>query len=270
MPAEVVAIAGNPASSKIRALATSHAFGKMRMDGPRWSCRNCIALLLCDSITFSSFTGCIAGWLRQFAASFILHALDETGHVHHGAPHRPPPDFLSSVMGTHAHRIKPAVKRFQFRLGVDSHPDPAGCPVFDVDRDAYRDFSLFAERLQGIEAGRFHQSNHIWSRIDGWQLGVMGSESVLEFDGFIRLAAYADGDGLGHDCLEHVAQNTIAQKGIVKANRTDGRKQALAASETGQAPSLRFLTSGGAFHPPRLEGIEHGPQSFSGGLGGNQ
>src|SRR5208337_1968375 len=191
MPAEVVAIAGNPASSKIRALATSHAFGKMRMDGPRWSCRNCIALLLCDSITFSSFTGCIAGWLRQFAASFILHALDETGHVHHGAPHRPPPDFLSSVMGT--------------------------------------------------QAGRFHQSNHIWSRIDGWQLGVMGSESVLEFDGFIRLAAYADGDGLGHDCLEHVAQNTIAQKGIVKANRTDGRKQALAASETGQAPSLRFL-----------------------------
>src|ERR1700675_1994875 len=96
-------------------------------------------------------------------ASLFAHALDETRYVHHGAPHRTVSDFLNAVVGSDAHDIETPVKRFQFRLGVNSHSDPTGGAVFDVDRDPYRDFTLIAIRLQRMEAGRFHQPNHVRS-----------------------------------------------------------------------------------------------------------
>src|SRR3989442_13260663 len=43
IPALDVAIAGKPSSSKTRALATSHAFGKMSSFLPRWRSRNSFA-----------------------------------------------------------------------------------------------------------------------------------------------------------------------------------------------------------------------------------
>jgi hypothetical protein len=115
-------------------------------------------------------------------------------------------------MGTYAHGIEAAVKRFQFRIGMDSYSDPASRPVFDIDRDAHRDFSLIAKRLQSFEASRFHQPNHIWSRIHRWQLGMMRRKSVLQFDGFIRLAAYADGDRSGHDFQSMIVQRECKRK----------------------------------------------------------
>jgi hypothetical protein len=50
-------------------------------------------------------------------------------------------------VGSDAHDIEAAIKRFQFRLGMNSHSDPAGGAVFDVDRDPHRDFTLIAIRL---------------------------------------------------------------------------------------------------------------------------
>jgi hypothetical protein len=119
--------------------------------------------------------------------------------MHHGAFHRAAPDFLSAVVGTDAHDdIEAAVKRFEFRLGVNSHSDPAGRAVFDVDRDPHRDFALIAIWLQRMEAGRFHQANHIRSRIHRRQLRMMRGERVLQLDGFRRFAVRADGDGSSH------------------------------------------------------------------------
>jgi hypothetical protein len=131
-------------------------------------------------------------------ASFISHALDEAGYVHHSSTHRPVPDLLRAVVGSDAHDVEAAVKRFQFRLGVNSRSDPARRAVFDVDGDAHRNFSLVAKRLQRVEGGDFHQPNHVWRRIHGWQLGVISGKRVLQLDGFSRLSTHADGDGSGH------------------------------------------------------------------------
>jgi hypothetical protein len=116
---------------------------------------------------------------HQLPRDFFLHALEEAGNVDHGSPHRPASDLLSTVVGAHAHDVEAAVQRLQFRVGVDSHSDPGGRAVFDVDGDSDRDFSLVAKRLQGVEAGGFHQPNHIWSRIDGRQLGVVAARVCL-------------------------------------------------------------------------------------------
>src|SRR5260370_21252593 len=73
MPAEVVAVAGKPAFSKMRALATSHAFGRISTPGPRWNCRNWIALLAWDSITsLSILSGRFSSGVA--AASSFAHA----------------------------------------------------------------------------------------------------------------------------------------------------------------------------------------------------
>src|ERR1700687_1674427 len=132
------------------------------------------------------------------STSFFAHALDETRDVHHGASHRTAPDLLSAVVGSDAHDIEAAAKRFEFRLGVNSRSDPAGRAVFDVDRDPYCDFTLIAVRLQRVEAGHFHQPDHVRSRIYRWQLRVMCGERVLQLNGFRCLAAHTDGDGSGH------------------------------------------------------------------------
>src|SRR6266436_1488037 len=136
------------------------------------------------------------------SASFFSHALDETGDVYHRAAHCTVPDLLGAVVGSDAHDIEAPVERFQFRLRVNSHSYPAGRAVFDVDRDPHRDFTLIAIRLQRVEAGRFHQPDHVWSRIHRRQLRVMCGERVFQLDGFRRLAVYADRDGSGYGMCE--------------------------------------------------------------------
>src|SRR5208282_4397552 len=198
MPAEVVAIAGKSASSKMRALATSHALGRMSTPGPRWSCRNWSALTVWGSITSLVLTRGRLVLAGSAAASLFAHALDETGDVHHGASHRAAADFLRAVVGTDAHDVEAPVKRFQFRLGVNVHSDAAGGAVFDVDGDSHRDFTLVAIRVERIKAGRFHQPDHVGSRIHRRQFRMMRGERVLPLNGFSRFAAHADGDGPGH------------------------------------------------------------------------
>src|ERR1019366_4836242 len=203
MPAEVVAIAGKPALSKMRALATSHAFGRMSTAGPRWSCRNCSALTVWDSIG-PSFLLIFGMWVAaaSSAASFFAHALDKTGDVHDGASHRAAADFLGAVVSADAHGIEASVKGLQFGLGVDLHSDAAGRAVFDVDGDSHRDFTVLAKRLQRIKAGRFHQPNHVGSRVYRRQLGMMCGKRVLHLNGFSRFTARTDGDRSGHGIRE--------------------------------------------------------------------
>src|SRR5271156_5706836 len=83
----------------------------------------------------------------SLAASFFAHALHEAGNVDYGPPHCAASNLLRAVVGPDAHGIEAAVKRFQFRLGANSHSDSAGCAVFDVDGNADRDFSLITEWL---------------------------------------------------------------------------------------------------------------------------
>lgn len=70
--------------------------------------------------------------------------------MHHGT--------LSAIVGMDAHGIEPSVERFQFRLGVNLHSDPARRTMFDMNRNAYRNFTVVTKRLQGMETGSFHQA----------------------------------------------------------------------------------------------------------------
>jgi hypothetical protein len=95
------------------------------------------------------------------SASFIAHAFDETGYVDNGSSDGAAADFLGAVMGANAHDIKAAINGFEMRLGMNLDTDSASGAVLDVDRDADGDFPFVAKRLQGMEAGGFHEPNHV-------------------------------------------------------------------------------------------------------------
>src|SRR6266478_2892413 len=150
MPAEVVAMAGKPASSKMRALATSQTLGSTSTPGPRCRCRNCMALSARESMPYFSSQTILA------PPSLLSHPLQKSREMHNGASHGPAPDFLYAIMCCNAHDVETSVERFHFRRRANAHPDSARRPVFDVDRNADRDFSIFTVRFQCFERGGFH------------------------------------------------------------------------------------------------------------------
>src|SRR3989442_3321210 len=198
IPAEVVAMAGKPASSKTRALATSQALGSTSAPGPRCRCRNCIALSAWESMSFFSSQTILA------PASSLTHPLQETRNMNHGAAHGPAPDFLYAVVCRNAHDVETSVERFQFRRRANAHPDPACRPVFDVNRNADRDFSIFTVRLQCFETGGFHQPDHVGRGVHRRQFRMMCGQRMPQFHRFLGFAAYADGDRKGHGLLKKV------------------------------------------------------------------
>src|ERR1700687_6072786 len=152
IPALVVAIALMPASSKIRALATSHAFDSSRTLGPRCMARKAPALATwiarldifrslrgtrlvwvghCCPTNFENrrgvprFSFARSGRLILKAESPSLNSLHELPDAHHRPSHRPPPNLLLIVERRHADGIKLAIEGFHHRLCSDSRAHQA-------------------------------------------------------------------------------------------------------------------------------------------------
>src|SRR5271167_23027 len=83
---------------------------------------------------FAEFVSAIS-----FPASFFAHALHKARDVHHRASYRPAPNLLNTIMSANAHDIKAAIERFQLRLGLNTHPNPACRPMLHIDQDPHRD-----------------------------------------------------------------------------------------------------------------------------------
>src|SRR5580765_1211850 len=199
MPADVVAMAGKPASSKMRALATSQTFGSTSTPGPRCRSRNRRALSALESINSLSSQTILA------LPGLIPHPLEEARDMHHGASHSPAPDFLYAIVRFDPHDVKPSVERLQFRRGANAHSDAAGRAVLDVDRNPNRNFSLFTIRLQRLEAGRFHQTDHVGSRVHRRQFGMMRGQRMLQFHRLVGFTSHSDGDRKGHTAYAGIA-----------------------------------------------------------------
>src|SRR6266851_2439692 len=72
MPALVEPIAGKPASSKMRALATSQALGRIRISGCAWSAAKCRAFSDCESNSASTS--------RQHLGNIVVENEHHDGH----------------------------------------------------------------------------------------------------------------------------------------------------------------------------------------------
>src|SRR5579862_7768166 len=130
MPALVVAIAGKPASSITRALATSQTFGSSSGFGPRCICRKFMALSFCSS---------------EAGMILILHVLYKLTHTDDGPTYGAPTNFLFLVVCGHSQGIEATVETFQHGLGSDSCAYAAGGAMLDIDRGSYRDLITFAK-----------------------------------------------------------------------------------------------------------------------------
>ena len=81
---------------------------------------------------------------------------------------------------------------------MNPHANSGRRPVFDVNRNPDRNLPLLAKGLQSDKARRFHQPNHVGSRIDRRQFRMMRRQRVLQLDGLVRFADNTDGNVMGH------------------------------------------------------------------------
>src|SRR5579864_771252 len=164
-PALVVARAGNPASSMMRELATSHTFASTSGFLPRCNALSASAFFFCSRFAIRWH------WMRSARAG--LHLFQEFGDVNHGASHRPSSNLLCVVTGRHTQGVETSVEGFEHSFSLNSRTDPARGAVLDVDRSSYRDLVVFAERLQRLKCRRLHQPDHVRRGIHRRQFGMM-------------------------------------------------------------------------------------------------
>src|SRR5579864_9403355 len=153
MPALVVAMAGNPASSTIRALATSQTLGSSSTSRAECRARNASAFFFCSRF------GIQRNWMCS--AVPVLHLFDEASHAYDGAPYLTTADFLRIIVSCDLHDVEAAIEGFEHCFGFDACANAAGGAMFHVDRGSHGDLVAFAVWLQGVEGGGFHQADHV-------------------------------------------------------------------------------------------------------------
>src|ERR1022692_2591097 len=132
------------------------------------------------------------------ALLFVFHLLDELADADHCATYRAASNFLHVVAGGHTQRVETSVEGFEHSLRLDARSDAAGGAMFNVDGCSHSDLVAFTVRLQGVKRRGLHQADHVWRGIHGRQLGMVGRERVLEFDGLFGVAARPDGNLFSH------------------------------------------------------------------------
>ena len=90
-----------------------------------------------------------------------------------------PADFLLSFIGDDANPVETALDGFDFGSSAHYRIDSDGNAMFDIDGRTHRHFAGFAEGLQGVNACRFHETNHVRGGIDGRELMIVRGEGVL-------------------------------------------------------------------------------------------
>ena len=107
-------------------------------------------------------------------------------------------DFTLAFEGGDVDFVEAALDGFDFGGGAYDRVDADGKAVLDVDVGADRDLASLTKRLQGVEASRLHQANHIRRGIDGRKLMVMRGEGVLVLHTFLCRTFGADGNLFDH------------------------------------------------------------------------
>src|SRR5579872_7129123 len=199
-PALVVAMAGKPAASMMRALATSHTLGSKSTSPLTCIARNASAFFTCSGF------GMTTNWMQSPGGVLHLYLFGDlfrkSGNAYDRSADRAAADLLCVVAGGDAKCVEASVERFEQGFGFDASADPAGGAVFDVDRCADGDLVAFAVGLQRVKCSRLHQSDHVGRGIYGWQLRMVRGESVLEGDSFFGLAAGPNGNGFCQKFLQ--------------------------------------------------------------------
>src|SRR5512141_2252004 len=117
MPALVVAMAGEPSSSRMRALATSQTFTSTRGAAAKCNVRNCSAFFICSAAGIGT------------SLTPVLHFVQEFGNTDHCPAHRAAPNFLRIVARRHAEGIEASIERFEHGLSLDLRTHAAGSAV---------------------------------------------------------------------------------------------------------------------------------------------
>src|SRR5579872_611117 len=194
-PALVVAMAGKPSSSIIRALTTSQALTSTRVALPECSARNVSAFCLCSTIL--SATGIAA------STALVFHPRLKFADTDHGAAHRSSSNFLLVVTNCDPQSVEATIKEFQNRISSNLRANAAGRPVLDVDRSSDRDFIALTVGLQGVKCRSLPEADHIRGRIDRRQFRMMRGQRVLELDCLGGRTASTDGS-IFHECLQKI------------------------------------------------------------------
>src|SRR3981081_596007 len=181
-------MAPKPASSMMRALATSQTLGSSRITFPECVARTADAFFVCRS-TFS-----ICCVLPIWSAAATLYLLHKFADAHHCTSYGSPSDLLDLVTGGDAQSVEAAIERFQHSFSRDASANTAGGAVLDVNGGTYRDLIALTIGVQRMERRRLHQPDHVGGGINPRQLGMMRRERVLDLDGLLRLTARADRD----------------------------------------------------------------------------
>ena len=109
-----------------------------------------------------------------------------------------PADLAVVVICGDTHDVEASVEGFQRRFRTNARSDSAGRAMLDVDRSPDGGFTTLAIRLKSKEGGCLHQANHVRRGIQRRQVGMVGGQGVLEFDGLQRFDARAYWDFFGH------------------------------------------------------------------------
>src|SRR5579863_5099465 len=159
MPALVVAIAVNPASSIIRALATSQTLASSNSFEAECMARKASAFFGCSRLATggtAALRGVVVFRFFVISASWSFRLFPETCRVNNSPAHRTATDLALIVAGDHPQGVKAPVEGFEHGFGFDVCPDTAGGAMLDVDCGSDRDLVLVAVGLQGQKRGDLH------------------------------------------------------------------------------------------------------------------